>query len=72
MKHKLKIEFDAEESEWIISGSADGLKYLADVCLGIIGHTSPAGHFHLSHAMGNLERGSVDTVIEYRADSDWE
>ena len=67
---RLRIIHDAEHSEVRISGNAEGLKYLADACLAVIGHDSPAGHWHLMDRMHNVEEGSIDAVVEFVPDWD--
>ena len=62
-KNKLKITFDKKENQITIIGNEEGLKYLADVCLRIIGKDTPAGHFHLMDNMNNLDKGSINTSI---------
>ena len=64
-KGKIKITYDKDKNEIIIMADADGLKYLADICLKIIGKKTPAGHWHLMESMGNLEKGSINTIIMY-------
>lgn len=64
-KGKIKIDYDKEKNLVTIMADADGLRYLADICLRIIGKDTPACHFHLMEKMGNLEKGSIDTVIIY-------
>lgn len=59
--HKLKITI--ENNEVIIAGNEEGLKYLADVCLRVIGKETPAGHFHLMDKMNNVQKGSVNTSV---------
>jgi len=62
---KIKITYDKTKNEITIMANADGLRYLSDICLRIIGKLTPAGHWHLMEAMGNLEKGSIDTIIMY-------
>lgn len=62
-KGKIKITYNKEKKLISILADADGLKYLSDICLSIIGKDTPAGHFHLMRRMGNLEKGSIDTEI---------
>jgi hypothetical protein len=64
-KGKIKITHDKDKNEITIMADADGLRYLSDVCLRIIGKLTPAGHWHLMEKMENLEKGSIDTVIIY-------
>jgi len=64
-KGKIKIDYEKDENQITITADADGLRYLADICLRIVGKDTPAGHFHLMEKIGNLEKGSIDTVIKY-------
>ncbi len=66
MKIPLKITYDKNEI-WI-RGDKQGLQYLADCCMRIIGKKDPSAHFHLMPGMNNLMVGSVKTVIEYMED----
>jgi hypothetical protein len=67
MRVPLKITFDGNEIH--IEGNEQGLRYLADCCIRVIGKKDEAGHFHLMSEMNNLEEGSVATVIEYSEDT---
>lgn len=62
---KLKIEYEKESNRISITGDAEGLRYLADVCTRIIDKTGPGSHFHMSQEMGNLDKGSVETIIGF-------
>jgi hypothetical protein len=68
MSFQLKITYDAERKEVLISGNREGMKYLSDICARVIGKTTPAGHYHLSPQMGNVDDDSVSTVITYQED----
>ena len=59
----LKITFDGREIR--IVGNKDGLQYLADCCISIIGQAGPGAHWHLLPQMNNLLEGSIATAIEY-------
>ncbi len=65
---RLRIKYDTDENEVRIIGNETGLRYLADVCMRIIGKTSPAGHFHLDPEPGNLDEGSTRTLVAYEPD----
>ncbi|MEW6097267.1 MAG: hypothetical protein AB1567_12225 [bacterium] len=65
---KVKITYDKDKNEITIMADANGLRYLSDICLSIIGEVTPAGHWHLMKSMGNLEEGSIDTIIMYSED----
>ncbi len=63
MNYHLKFSYDTIRNEIIISGNAEGLKHLADVCEKTIGKTTPAGHYHLSPKMGNTDDDSVVAMV---------
>jgi len=62
---KITIQFVQTEQEISILGNTEGLRYLADVCLRIIGKAPPGNHFHLMPEMENLEKGSIKTVVVF-------
>ncbi len=62
----LRITLDGSEIR--IRGSEEGLRYLADCCIRVIGKIDSSGHFHLMPEMNNLMKGSIKTVIEYSQD----
>lgn len=66
---KITVLYDRQHNEVEITADEEGLRYLADICLRIIGKSDPAGHFHLMEKMGNLEKGSVNTVIRFDGDA---
>jgi hypothetical protein len=63
-----KIKVESNGNKVFILADADGLKYLADVCLRIIGKNDPSGHFYLMEQMGNLETGSAELEIAFSED----
>jgi hypothetical protein len=65
MKGKLHISLDSNLERVVIVGNAQGLHYLSDVCLRLIGKEGPAAHFHLMVEMNNLEKGSTNTDIVF-------
>lgn len=62
----LRITSDGNEVR--IRGNEEGLRYLADCCISVIGKIDASGHFHLMPEMKNLMGGSIKTVIEYSQD----
>ena len=62
---KIKIEYFGQPQEVIITADAEGLRYLAEICLRLIDKTGPAAHWHLMEQMGSLEPGSIDTRIHF-------
>jgi len=65
MEIKLKITYNKENKEILIKGNKDGLEFLSDCCLRIIGKSDPSGHIHLMPEMNNLIKGSINVIIEY-------
>ena len=62
---RLRIRYDKAKQEIEVIGDQAGLEYLAEACLGIIGHKDPSGHLHLEHIMYNLSRGSTNTLLQF-------
>jgi hypothetical protein len=62
---KVKIEYFGKPEEIIITADAEGLRYLAEVCLRLIDKTGAAAHWHLMERMGSLEPGSIDARIQF-------
>jgi DNA-binding transcriptional regulator LsrR (DeoR family) len=62
---KIRIEYFGKPEEIIITADAEGLGYLAEICLRLIDKTGPAAHWHLMERMGSLEAGSIDTRIQF-------
>ena len=62
---KLKITYDSTEQEITILGNAQGLRFLAEACLAVIGKHDPSGHIHLQWQMNNLLEGSTSTRVEF-------
>ena len=62
---KLKVSYDDKEKELWVRGNKEGLEFLANCCLGVIGKTDPSGHIHLEWQMNNLMEGSVPIRLEF-------
>jgi len=60
---KLNIKYSGNPPEITITGNADGLRFLAEICNRVIDKPDSSAHWHLMEKMGTLETGSVDTVI---------
>jgi len=71
MEGKLNVAF--VNGEVLIEGDREGLRYLSMVCVRLT-HLSdeeartPSNHFHLSENVGNVQRGSLPTVIVHKED----
>lgn len=62
---KLKIIYNSGQDKIYISGNKEGLEFLADCCLSVIGKSDPAGHIHLEWQMNNLLAPSTETILEF-------
>lgn len=63
--NKRFLKITVEDGEIWIRGNKEGLEYLSDCCVRIIGKHDPSGHFHFMPEMGNLAKGSIKTRIEF-------
>jgi hypothetical protein len=68
---KIKTEYHTKAEEFTIAADADGLRFLADICLRLIDKTGPASHWHLMENMGTLESGSINTRISFEQVNDF-
>lgn len=64
-KTKLKVIYNEEQDKVHIIGNKEGLEFLANCCLRIIGKKSPSGHIHLEWQMNNLLIDSTETILEF-------
>ncbi len=63
----LKV-FMENETTVHIEGNEEGLKYLSEICLEVVGQPPGPNHYHLSDAMNNLDPGKYELIVCYRKD----
>lgn len=69
MKIEIKIENGSPAGEVVVTADKEGLEYLAEVCVRLIGKTGLTAHWHLSSDMGTLTKGSINAIIAFQTET---